>query len=191
MNVGLVVEGNRDSVTYPELVHKIRSDIEAIRAISCGDVAKLKTRFVGWLKHFEWNVDLVVAKVLVIMDSDCSDAAVWETQLQQVFDQSRFHPRFAVHFHATKCELESWLLADENAVNEVARQRGKNKRVQAVTVNLETHRNAKELFQRVLSDAGLPADARVYQEIAAAADLERIALRCPSFRQFAQKVLAD
>lgn len=98
--------------------------------------------------------------------------------------------RFPVHFHATKCEIETWLLADENAINRVSQQRGKNKQVGAVTIQFESHRDAKELFQKVLSNADLPADARVYKEIAAAADIGRIAARCPSFEQFADKVRA-
>src|SRR5260370_5071386 len=80
--------------------------------------------------------------------------------------------------------------SDEGAINQVRKDRGKNKRVPAVTIQFESYRDAKELFHRVLSKAALPADARVYQEIAAAADIKLIAARCPSFQLFANKVLA-
>lgn len=190
MNIGIVVEGDHDSVVYPELIHKIRGDVEDIRPIVCGNDVKLKAKFVGWLKHFEWHASLSVDKVLVIMDSDCSDAATWEALLTRIHEQSHFAPRFPVHFHATKCEVETWLLADEGAINQVSRRRGKNKQVPAITIQFESYRNAKELFQKMLSQGGLPADERVYQEIAAVANIERIAARCPSFQLFVNKVLA-
>ena len=190
MNIGIVVEGDHDSATYAELIRKVRDDIEKIHPIICGDVVKLKTNFVGWLKHFEWHATIIPDKVLVIMDSDCSDASAWEAQLRQIYTQSSFEPHFPVHFHATKCEIETWLLADETAINRVSQLRGKNRQVGAVTVQLEFRRDAKELFQKVLSHADLPADAQVYKEIAAAADIGRIAARCPSFQQFVDKVRA-
>ena len=190
MNIGIVVEGDHDSATYAELIRKVRGDIEKIHPIICGDVVKLKTNFVGWLKHFEWHATIIPDKVLVIMDSDCSDASASETQLRQIYEQACFVPRFPVHFHATKCEIETWLLADENAINRLSQLRGKNKQVAAVTIRLESHRDAKELFHKVLSRADLPADAQVYKEIAAAADIGRIATRCPSFQEFADKVRA-
>jgi hypothetical protein len=127
---------------------------------------------------------------MVIIDSDCSDSSAWEAQLTQIFEQSRFVPNFPVHFHATKCEIETWLLADENAVNQASQRRGKNKKVRAVTIQLESHRDAKELFQKILSEAGLPADPQVYKEIACLADIARIAARCPHFHQFVEKVRA-
>ncbi len=190
MNIGIVVERDHDSAAYAELIRKVRDDIEKIHPIICGDVVKLKTKFVGWLKHFEWNATILPDKVLVIMDSDCSDASASETQLRQIYEQARFVPRFPVHFHATKCEIETWLLADENAINRLSQLRGKNKQVAAVTIQLESQRDAKELFHKVLSRADLPADAQVYKEIAAAADIGRIATRCPSFQEFADKVRA-
>jgi hypothetical protein len=189
MNLGIVVEGFSDSVVYPELIRKIRGDVGTINAKPCGDVIKLKSKFVAWLKHFEWHSGFSFDKALVIIDSDCSDAARLEGLLNQIYEQSHFAPSFPVHFHATKCELETWLLADEGAINQVSQNRGKNKRVRAATIQFESYRDAKELFQRVLSQAGLPADERVYQEIAAAANIGLIAERCPSFRQFANKVL--
>lgn len=190
MNIGIIVEGERDSAVYPELIRKIRDDTETVYPISCGDVARLKTRFVAWLRHFEWHAGLSVDKVLVIMDSDCSNPSIWEAQLRRIYEQSRFVPSFPVHFHATKCEIETWLLTDENAVNQVSRHRGKNKQARAVTIQFESYRNARELFHKMLSQTGLPANARVYEEIASAVNIERIAARCPHFQEFVAKVRA-
>src|SRR5262249_51951300 len=190
MNIGIVVEGDRDRAVYPELISKIRTDVQNIHPIVCGDIFKLKTRFVGFLKYFEWHSSFAADKVLVIVDSDCWDATRSEALLTRIYEQSHFVPRFPVHFHSTKCEVETWLLADEGAINQISQQRGKSRRVPPSTIQFESYRNAKELFQKVLSQAALPADERVYQEIAAAADVNLIAARCPSFRLFANKVLA-
>src|SRR6266852_4248781 len=165
MNFGIVVEGNQDSAAYPELIKKIRDDIESIFPIPCGGVGTLKKEFINSLKQFKWRAPHSIDKALVIMDSDCADAFVWEERLGQIYEQSHFKPTFPVHFHATKCKLETWLLADENAINQASQQRGKNKRVTAVTIDLESNKGAKELFQKQLSRADLPATPRVYQEI--------------------------
>jgi hypothetical protein len=190
MNIGIVVEGERDRAAYPELIRKIRDDVEIVLAEPCGNDVRLMNQFVGWLKHFQWHAEISVNKAFVIRDSDCSDPVVWETKMRQILAQSQFVPSFPVHFYATKCEIETWLLADESAINQVARGRGKQPSVSEVTIPLESHRNAKELFQKVLSKARLPADRKVYQEIASAASIDRIAARCPYFQHFVDNVRA-
>jgi hypothetical protein len=188
MNIGIVVEGERDKAAYPEFIRKIRDDVESVPAEPCGNDIKLMEKFVGWLKHFQWHAEASVNKALVIRDSDCGDPVDWESRMEQILEHSHFVPTFPVHFYATKCEIETWLLADEDAINQVARSRGKREWVPKVTIPLESHKDAKELFRRVLSKAHLPADPRVYQEIASAARIDRIAARCPYFQQFVDRV---
>jgi hypothetical protein len=190
MNIGIVVEGERDGAAYPELIRKIRNDVQTVLVEPCGNDVKLMRGFVGWLKHFQWHAETSVNKALVIRDSDCSDPDIWETKMRQILVESRFVPSFPVHFYATRCEIETWLLADENAINQVARDRGKQGSVPAVTIPLESHRNAKELFRQVLSKVRLPVDPKVYQDIASAASIDQIAARCPYFRQFVDNVRA-
>lgn len=190
MNFGIVVEGEQDGAAYPELIRKIRDDIEAVFSIPSGGVGTLKKEFVDLLKQLPWRAPHPIDRALVIMDSDCSDAHVWEDQLVQIYEQSHFRPNFPVHFHVTKCKLETWLLADENAISQVSQQRGKNKRVTAIRTDLESHKEAKELFHRQLSKADLRATALVYKEIASFADIARISARCPNFRQFVDKIRA-
>lgn len=190
MNIGIVVEGERDSAAYPELIRKIRNDIGNIVSKPCGSDTRLMTHFIGWLKHFEWRAEHSVDKAIVIRDSDCSNHPVWETRMQQIFEASRFVPSFPVHFHATKCELETWLLSDEDAISQVSFARGKRKTVPALTIPLESYKDAKQLFEKVLSKAGLLVTPMVYKEIAAAATIERIAQRCPHFQKFVDIVRA-
>jgi hypothetical protein len=190
MNIGIVVEGERDRAAYPELIRKIRDDVGIVLAEPCGNDVKLMDRFVGWLKYFQWHAQISVNKALVIRDSDCSDPVVWETKMRQILEASRFVPSFPVHFHATKCEIEAWLLADEEAINQVARRRGKQGSVPAITIQLESHKDAKQLFGQVLFKVLLPTVPAVYQEVANVARVERIAERCPRFQRFVDSVRA-
>jgi len=190
MNVGIVVESERDAVVYPELIRKIRNDIGVVAAIPCGNDVRLMNQFVRWLKYFHWHAQASVNKALVIRDSDCTGAGIWEAKMKRILDQSGFVPSFPVHFYATRCEVESWLLADENAINQAARNRHKQGSVPAIKIEFESYRNAKELFMQVLSKVRLPADPLVYGEIAKAANFERIAARCPYFQHFVENVRA-
>jgi hypothetical protein len=190
MNVGIVVEGEQDGAAYPELIRKIRGDIEGIFSLPCGGVGTLRKEFVGLLKQLPWRAPHPIDGALVVMDSDCSDADVWEDHLARTYQQSHFRPSFPVRFHATKCNLETWLLADENAVSQVSQRRGKNKKVAAVTIDLESHKEARELFQKQLSKADLRATAPVYKEIASFVDIARISALCPNFRRFVDKIRA-
>ncbi len=124
----------------------------------------------------------------MIRDSDCRDPRAVEEKLEQRLRESGFQPPFPLHFYATSCMVDTWLLADEGAVNQVARQRGKPPSAQPVGDPLEGERNAKTLFRRMLSQARLPADPAVYAEVAAAADIDRIKRRCPYFQQFVDRV---
>lgn len=186
MRFGLIAEDERDCNAYTELIGKIRSDIQGTVPVPCHGVGNLKKIFVGYLKYFEYSEP--VDKVLVIRDSDCADAVQREQELQRIFAASHFQPTFPFHFYATKCELETWLLADENAINLVAQSRGKTGKVKAVKINFENHRQAKELFEEILSQVQLPADPAVYREIAPAADIKVIASKCPRFALFANAV---
>lgn len=191
MNFGLIVEGNRDAAAYPELIKKIRGDATFASPIPCGGVDSLEQQFVDYLRGFQWGAWPHVDKVLVIRDSDCKDPITREGEMNDILKKSHFAPTlFPVHFHATKCELECWLLADENAINQVARERSTGKPVPRVNEQLESLNDAKALFRSVLSKAGLPASPEVYKEIAAAADIGRIAARCPDFKRFREKVNA-
>lgn len=147
-------------------------------------VAQLRQKFVGYLKNFEWHTGYQVAKALVIRDSDCHESRTLEEELAQILAQSRFQPGFPVHFYATKCMVEAWLLADEREVNEVARRRGKNAAAQAVADPVEGVREAKVMFRRMLLQAGLPDDPAVYGEVAESLDIDRVQQRCPYFQQF-------
>jgi hypothetical protein len=164
--------------------------VHRVLARPCQNVVGVRRKFIACLKHFQWHAGYEIGKALVIRDSDCHDPRAVEEELARILDQSGFrpNPKLPVHFYATRCMVETWLLADENAVNNVARNRGKPGAAESVGDPLEGRTDAKKLFRHVLSQAELPADPAVYAEVARAADLGRIAQRCPYFRRFGEYV---
>jgi hypothetical protein len=190
MTLGIVVEDQRDANVYSALIKKIRPDVDVVLERPCGGVAAVRRGFVGWLKNFEWHAGYQVVKALIIRDCDRLEPREAEDELARILQQSGFRPSFPVHFYATRREMETWLLADEGAVNLVARRRQKGPAAQVVAGSLEDIPDAKEKFRRMLSQARLPADPAVYGEIATASDLNRINGRCPYFQQFVNRVRA-
>jgi hypothetical protein len=183
---GIGVEGPRDGAVYPVIIRKLRPDITDVVARPCGGVPALHAKFVGWLKHFQYQQ--LIDKALVIRDSGGKDPKVAEEALKDRLDRSGFKPMFPVHFYATRCMVETWLLADERAVSKVALARGRTRSIKASNTRLEEVMDPKPLFLAMLSQADLPADDKVYEEIASAADLDRISQRCPRFAEFSKHV---
>jgi hypothetical protein len=188
MNFGIVVEDDRDGAAYQELIKKIRQDVEHVVPFPCHGVSTLKKVFIKGLKYFRYHSQYSIDKAMVIRDSDCSDAPALENDLEQVYVASKLQTGFSVRFHATKCELETWLLVDENAINQAALRRGKRGRLGALKIQFESYAHAKELFVERLIETGLPDTPQVYQEIALFTDIKRIKAHCPHFQSFTAKV---
>ena len=134
------------------------------------------------------NSAIQVQKAIVVRDSDLHDPLRSERELEELLRASGFRPSFGVHFHATKRMLESLLLADEHAIGKVAQRRGKEaQRCVPVSGVLEQLSDAKRILWERLSEAKLPADKKVFAEIAEASDLAKIIERCSHFRDFVKK----
>lgn len=188
MKLGIIVEGPYDAETYPILIRRIRADVAEVYPREYGGITKLKSSFVGQLKGFQWHMG-PVDKALVIRDSDYRDATQQEKDLADILRRSGFVPPFPVHFYAVKCELETWLLADEPGTNRVALARGRTKVLAPLRRNLEELQDPYQLLLARLSEVGLPADPQVYAEIARESDLNVIEHRCPYFQQFRHHVM--
>ncbi len=182
MIIGLIVEGDDDYQTYPSLIRKCRQDIDHIYRRQCGGRRRLKTKFIAFLKEFQSNPAIDIDKVLVIRDSDWEDSRKVERDLEQILQRSGFKPTFAVHFHATKCMLESLLLADEDAVRRVAIGRGKQVQAPAPISDPESAKEAKTILSKRLWQATLPFNSTVLGELAMASDLDKLITICPYFR---------
>jgi len=184
---GIVVEGPSDAAVYPALIRRMRPDVEDVIAQQCGGVPALNKKFVGILRGFGYHR---IDKALVIRDSDRKDPQTAEADLNDRLNRSGFVPTFPVHIYATRCMVETWLLADERAVSKIALSRGRTRSIKAVNKPLEEIPDPKHLFLTMLSKAGLPADDKVYEEIASAVNLDRIAERSPRFAEFRKHVHA-
>lgn len=81
-------------------------------------------------------------------------------------------------------ELETWLLADEEAISKVTRTT-----VPRVKGNLECITNPKEKLKHILFNAKVLYTDEVAREIAKESDLSKIENRCPGFKKFRQAVI--
>jgi hypothetical protein len=192
MNIGLVVEGSTDDVTYRTLARRIRNNIGELQVRPCGGKTKLKNGFIGHLKEFQRNHAWQIDAAFVIRDSDCYPPLEIEQQLRQVLHASGFNPEFRVEFFATPCMLESWLLSDIGAIGTVSAQRGHIAGFLPPHIQIANAISSadKNVFIQVLTHFGLPATPTVYREVAALANLTSIGNRCNYFREFMRRVNA-
>lgn len=189
MNAGIIVEGDDDLAVYPILIKRIHPPIERVYGRKCGGRQKLEDKFVVFLKEFSGNpVAYNIGKVFIIRDSDCHDPRPVEQKLQGILSRANLQCPFDISFHTTKCKLESWLLADEDAINGVSIGRGGPGGIQRIDENLESFKEADQLYRTTLIQAGLLDTAKVMKQIAQQARLEAIAERCSGFRNFMQKI---
>jgi len=85
-------------------------------------------------------------------------------------------------------EMEAWLLADIEAINAVAKNRG-GRDASEVAGNLQDIEHPETRLQAVLSKARIQYTVPVCAELASRARLDMLDYRCPSFRMFRQQVL--
>ncbi len=189
---GIIVEGEYDIGTYEELIWKICGRMVQVESRDTrGRVRYKNKKIAGYLRSFE-HVSAgggSVDKALVIRDADRKDAAIVEQEIwDRIGNRAPLFPR-GISAHAICQEMETWLLADHNAINKVAQTRNARDEVQRVGESLEEIQNPKERFLDLLSWAGLNYTAQVCREIAREIDLDVLRERCPSFREFERKVL--
>ena len=93
-----------------------------------------------------------------------------------------------IKFCAVRRTMETWLLADAQAITDVARARG-GRQVQEVHEILEHIEDPKQKLRSLLSDARIELTDVVRAEIAARVRINRLENLCPSFRIFKQNVI--
>jgi hypothetical protein len=187
---GIIVEGESDQGVYEEFIQKICKEEVQIKARITGGCAQLMKKFLVLLRSMEHITERggPVDKALVIRDADCKDALALEAKMKDSLDRRDFPFPQGVGLHAVKQEMETWLLADHEAISMVATARG-GKAVPRIPDPLENIQDAKGKLMTVLSCAGLNYTAQVCREIAKQTDLATLRIRCPSFSVFEQKVL--
>ena len=187
---GLIVEGPYDTAVYPALIQNIvGTEVKIYPPIECQGVGTLLKKFPVHLARLQHaHLGGPVGKALVIRDWTSSDLRECERRLEERVQRRLYTFPGGIAFCCVRQETESWLLADEEAINFVARERG-GKAVPRVPNQIEEIANPKERFVRVLSKAKLPYTPAVCEAIAVRASLEVLRDRCPSFRSFEAKVL--
>jgi len=182
--LGLVVEGTYDGVVFRELIQKcLGGNIDVVIRL-CR--TKVERKFPGFLEEFRYaKGETPVDKALVIRDADNRNPdELIEKMRGKIIN--RGYP-FPVKFCIVVQELETWLLADEKAISKVT-QEYSGKTVSRVSEPLEAIVDPKERLKQILSGARVDYTREVARKIAAAASLDRIQDRCPSFRSFHQAI---
>ena len=119
-------------------------------------------------------------KVIILGDADCDEKRERE-RLQRIYEHLPEGLRRSVHICIIVHELESWLLADENAISRVL---GKN--VKPVE-NPESIHNAKEYLEGLFEKGGKKQHL-LAEEIAKHVDVEKLRRKCASFADFERMV---
>jgi hypothetical protein len=185
---GLIVEGVYDEKVFPELVRKIVSPQVTVEVLPCGGLSRLRRGFPGLLRGLEHLVQgRPVDKALVVHDCGGRDPDSVEREMAGKVQGRQFAFPRGVHFCAVRQMMDAWLLADVEAINSVALERG-GRSVPPAQGQLEEIVNPKKELMGILSRAKLPYDPEVCRQIALRASIERLRYRCPSFRSFEKRV---
>jgi len=189
VSYGIVVEGPYDVPVYEELIRKICPDPTEIIPRLGGSVPGFMDRFPKVLRDLEHiRAGRPVDKALVIRDAGGKDPSIVQQQMaERIRDRIYSFPR-GVQLIVVRRAMETWLLADEEAVSIIALSRH-GRRVSRIQDALEDIVDPKERLRRWLSEARLPYDPQVSREITQQVRLETLQYRCPSFRTFERKVI--
>ena len=186
---GLIVEGDGDLCVFEHLIRKVNSPGAAIYPLQCGGVNRLMKVFPALLKRFEYSHEGgPVDGALVIRDSDNKPIDEVLKQMAEKLENRNYKFPRGVELCCVHRKLDTWLLADESAINAVSQSRG-GKTIARINETLEDIVRPKERLQKVLSEAKLNYSPAVLGEIAAQIDLQQLAYRVRSFERFRQSVL--
>jgi hypothetical protein len=134
------------------------------------------------LREFEHvNAGLPVDKSIVIRDADQKIPEALISQMESKISGRTYH--FPIKCLVIVQKLETWLLADEEALANVTG------RTQRRISNPEGIIDPKVRRRKILSDVQIDYTAVVARKIAAAARPDVLATRCPSFRRFQEAVV--
>ncbi|UYZ39640.1 MAG: DUF4276 family protein [Candidatus Methanospirare jalkutatii] len=170
--VGLVVEDK-----YPEAIKEISKKL-GVKPIIRRQRGKISVKEASaFAKELLVNCE----KVIILGDADCNEEGERE-RLQRIYGLLPEGLRERVHICIVVHELESWLLADENAIS---KRLGKN--VRAVP-NPESIHDAKEYLEELFEEAGEKYLTKFGGEIAKHVNVEKLKEKCASFADFERKV---
>lgn len=186
---GLIVEGPYDKAFYAALIPRVCSAALHLTVRVCNGVSNLMKQFPALLADFEHTRHgRPVDKALVVRDSRGPDAHGALRRMQDKIKMRAYSFPRGVQLCVVFREMETWLLADANALNAIASSRG-GRNVSDVKGSPEDIQDPKTRLRSLLSEARIEYTPQVCAEIAASLSIDALAARCPSFRTFKQKVL--
>jgi len=154
-----------------------------------GGTDRLMNKFPSFLELFRFaNQGGHVDKVFVIRDADNKNVAELLERMKNKIE-GRTYP-FEVKFVVIVQALETWLLADDEAISRVTQARS-GRTVSKVNENLGSIARPKNHLTQMLSEAEVPYTDKVAKEIARASDISKIEYRCPKFREFREAVVQE
>lgn len=185
--IGLIVDGDSDEKTIPILANKI------LQGAGIGIKPKVVPRGhkLNVRKMQEHINDMAreqpnLEKIIVCMDSEEDDLVQLEGEVKQV-ERQLVHKTVKPKYVLVVRMLESWLLADEDALRKVLRRRARVKPI----ANPEAIRDPKEKLKEIFQGAGKTFqytrdDPKIAEAIK---DVSRIRKKCPRFDQFCEAVI--
>jgi hypothetical protein len=178
---GIVVEGENDKIIIETLIRKILSEDHFCISRPTGGKNKLMTKFLGWLEDFK---NRQVNKAIIIRDQDnqCIKEIIDLIRAKLTEREGRY--RFGIKICIIKQEIDTWLMADENAISRVV-----GGKVPRVNENLEDIMNPKEKLQGILSRFRFNYTKETLRKIAEEANLSTIEYRCPGFKRFRESIV--
>lgn len=185
-NDGCILEGQYDIPVFEAIIPRIFPQAVVYRCLDCGGESNLMKKFPGYLRWLERIVDgRPVDKALVIRDSGGKEPNNVLTAMQSRIAGQQFSFPLGIQLCTVRREMETWLLADEEAINALAVGR----RVGTLHGDIEEIVDPKEGLMARLTDLELDYRPSVCGQIAAAMKLEVLRYRSPSFRTFEQQVI--
>jgi len=186
---GLVVAGPYDDLILSTLVRRIRPDVAGVKCRACGNDPQVTTKFRSYLKELRYaNDGRPVDKAIVVRDCHRGrgDPAAVLDGLRSNFREQE-HP-FPVRFAVVQPEPEAWLLADQNALAQLAAERGHPTDFTPLNFPPEQLPDPKEELKSLLRTAGVPYTRQAAARLAEVCDLGLIEALCPSFTFFKRAV---
>lgn len=186
---GLIVEGDSDQHIFEKLIRRINSPDAVIYTRPCGGVGRLMKDFPSLLKSFRHiHGGGPVDGALVIRDTDNKSAEDVFAKMKDRLRNRTFNFPRGVELCPIRRTVDTWILADERAIDIVSQSRG-GRQIARINEILEDIAQPKERLQRTLNDAKLNYSPAVLGEIASNINLEQLEGRAPSFKVFKQSVL--
>jgi 5S rRNA maturation endonuclease (ribonuclease M5) len=177
--IGLIVEGESDKRTLEKIFTKIGINAE-FRVISGGFPVRKINVLASMLRNSGCN------KVIVLKDTECKPK---DEMYEELKDKIRELEEVEICF--VQCALESWLLADEKAIESLISEKMKRSVKVKNFSNPEFIPKPKDEMNEIFRKAGVRIKYNEIvhaPEIASRADINKWEEKCESFKEMMEKV---